>query len=339
MPIISPTPGDVHVNSTLTNMSIAYMQDASGFVADQVFTAIPSDKQSDIYWTWPRDVWNRDEMKERAPGAPTPGIGFNIARLPFYIPVFGIHHPIPDQVVSNVDDSVNYDAAATSLVTMKALIKREVSWVNTYFNYAAWGVGAQGAGARSAAFNPADPANNNLLYWSNAGSTPIEDLRSAMTYVQLRSGGFRPNTLTLSRPVADVLFDHPELIARVNAGQTPGGPAISNQDHLARILGLTRVLVMDGIINSAKQGLVEANAFFGGKSALLTFSQPTPNKMMPSAGYTFNWTGYLGATANGTRIKRFYVSKEASTYVEAETAFVQQITGQDCGYFFNNIIA
>ncbi len=338
MPIISPTPGDVHVNGTLTQMSIGYMQSETGFVADKVFPGIPSDKQSDIYWVWPRDSWNRDEMKERAPGAPSAGTSFNIARQPFYAPVQAIHHPIPDQVISNADDAVNYDAAATSLVSKKALIRRESSWINTYFNYAAWGAGAQGAGARSANFNPADGANNSLLYWNDAGSTPIEDIRSAMTYVQLRSGGFRPNIFTMSRAVADVLFDHPEIIARVNAGQTPNGPAVSNEDVLARILGLDQVLVMDGIINAAKEGLAENNQFFGGKSALLTYSAKVPNKMMPSAGYTFNWTGYLGATQNGTRIKRFYVAKEASTYVEAETAFSQQVTGQDCGYFFANIV-
>jgi hypothetical protein len=31
----NPTAGDVHVNRPLTNISIAYMQDAAGFVADR----------------------------------------------------------------------------------------------------------------------------------------------------------------------------------------------------------------------------------------------------------------------------------------------------------------
>src|SRR4051812_20622056 len=98
MPIISPTPGDVHVNGTLSNVSLAYMQNAAGFVADRVFPTVPVAKQSDTYWIWPRENWNRDEMKVRAPGAQTAGTGMTVSRAPYYAEVRGLHHPIPDQV-------------------------------------------------------------------------------------------------------------------------------------------------------------------------------------------------------------------------------------------------
>lgn len=342
MPIISPTPGDVHVNAALTNMSLAYMQDEAGFVADKVFPNVPVTKQSDIYWVWPRDNWNRDDMKVRAPGAQTAGTGFEIAKAPYYCEVKGLHHPIPDQVVANADSPIGYDMAATNLVTRKALINRENGWIAKYFTAGQWTLQAKGAGTATAAgaYNPADNlgGNSDLLYWTNAASTPIEDIRKAMTFVQLRSGGFRPNKFTLSRLVADVLFDHPEIIARVNAGQTPGGPARSNESVLAQILGLDEVLVMDGIVNSAKEGLAEANAFFGGKHALLTYSPKVSGLMLPSAGYTFSWTGYLGATENGTRVKRFYMTAEASTWVEVETAYDQRVISAEMAFFFSNII-
>ena len=44
----NPTASDVHVNRPLTNISIAYTQDASTFVADKVFPNIPVAKQSAI---------------------------------------------------------------------------------------------------------------------------------------------------------------------------------------------------------------------------------------------------------------------------------------------------
>lgn len=342
MPIISPTPGDVHVNGTLTNVSLAYMQDEAGFVADKVFPNVPVAKQSDIYWVWPRDNWNRDEMKVRAPGAQTAGTSLQVARAPYYAEVRGLHHPIPDQIMANADSPLAYDSAATNLVTRKALINRETSWVGKYFVPGVWTLQATGATAATAAgsYDPTDGTftNNKLLFWNNAASTPIEDIRRAMTYVQLRSGGFRPTKFTMSRLVADVLFDHPEIIARVNAGQTPGGPARSNEAVLASILGLNEVLVMDGIVNAAAEGLTENNTFFGGKSALLSYSPATPSLMSPSAGYTFSWTGYLGATQNGTRIKRFYMVAEASTWVEVETAYDQRVTSAEMCFFFYNII-
>jgi hypothetical protein len=336
MPIISPTPGDVHVNAALTNVSLAYAQSEAGFVADKVFPNVPVAKQSDIYWVWPRGQWNTDDMKVRAPGAQTAGTNFPLSRAPYYAEVRGLHVPIPDQVMANADNPAGYDLAATNFVTRKAMINRETSWVGKYMvpegNATATAPGS---------FNPADNlgGNSRFVFWSSAASTPIEDIRKAMTFVQLRSGGFRPNTFTMTRLVADVLFDHPEIIARVNAGQTPGGPALSNEAVIARILGLDRVLVMDGIVNAAKEGLTEANAFFGGKNALLSYAPATPQLMTPSAGYTFAWTGYLGATQNGTRIKRFYMVAEASTWVEVETAYDQNLTSAEMAFFFSNIIA
>lgn len=342
MPIISPTPGDVHVNGTLTNVSLAYMQSAEGFVADKVFPNVPVGKQSDIYWVWPRAAWNRDDMKVRGPGAQTAGTNLTVARAPYYAEVRGIHHPIPDQVMANADSSLGYDAAATNYVSHKALINRETTWVSKYFTTGVWTLQAQGASSATAAgsYNPKDSlgGNSNLLYWNNAASTPIEDIRKAMTWVQLTSGGFRPTTFTMTRQVADVLFDHPEIIARVNAGQTPNGPAKSNETVLASILGLREVLVMDGVVNAAKEGVAEANAFFGGKSALLSYAPATPSLMTPSAGYTFSWTGYLGATTNGTRVKRFYMVAEASTWVEAETAYDMNLTSAEMCFFFYQII-
>ena len=65
---MNPTPGDVHVNVPLTNISIAYLQNASNFIASRVFPNIPVQKQSDRYYTYDRGEFNRDEMKERAAG-------------------------------------------------------------------------------------------------------------------------------------------------------------------------------------------------------------------------------------------------------------------------------
>jgi len=48
-----PTLGDVHVNRPLTNISVAYSQEAAGveFVAGRAFPAIPVENKSDLYWT------------------------------------------------------------------------------------------------------------------------------------------------------------------------------------------------------------------------------------------------------------------------------------------------
>src|ERR1017187_6613169 len=48
-----PTLQDVHVNRPLTNISVAYLQEAAGveFVADKAFPAVPVENKSDLYYT------------------------------------------------------------------------------------------------------------------------------------------------------------------------------------------------------------------------------------------------------------------------------------------------
>ena len=60
-----PTPSDVHVNAPLTNVSIAYMQDQTDFIADKAFPGIPVKKQSDRYYSYDKGNWFRAKAQRR----------------------------------------------------------------------------------------------------------------------------------------------------------------------------------------------------------------------------------------------------------------------------------
>lgn len=79
-----PSPRDVHVNAPLTNISIAYIQNAQNFIADRVFPMIPVQKQSDRYFEYTRDDWFRIEAQLRGPATESAGSGFNIDNTPTY---------------------------------------------------------------------------------------------------------------------------------------------------------------------------------------------------------------------------------------------------------------
>jgi len=328
---MQPTPGDVHVNSPLTNISIAYLQDASSFVADRVFPNIPVSKQSDRYYTYDRSFFNRDEMEERAPGTESAGSGYELDNTPTYFaPVYAFHHDIPDQVRNNTDMQVNPDRDATNLVTHKALIKREKLFVSKYFGGGIWTNDWDGVAS--------SPTGSQVLQWNDASSTPIENIRAAKRTV-LESTGFKPNTLVLGAAVADALYDHPDIVDRIKYGQTPGGPADVTTADLARLFKVDRVFVMESIENTAKEGQTAAHSFIGGKKALLCYAAPSPGLMVPTAGYTFSWTGHMGAGAMGGRIKKFRIEKEASDRVEIEMAFDQKLVSADLGFFWDTIVA
>lgn len=332
-----PTESDVHVNTPLTNMSVAFMQDAQNFVADRVFPNIPVTFQSDRYYTYDRGRFNADEMAVRAPSTESKGTGYTVDNSPTYAAkVWALHKDIDDQVRANSDSVLKPDADATNFLTVKALINRERAFVTNFFTTSIWTFQLFG--------DSSSADTDHFLKWSISTSTPIEDVRTAMTNVA-ESTGFRPNTLVLGRRVYDKLIDHPEFVDRVKYGTQGGqggiGSAASQvtKNILAQIFELDQVLVMDGIYNAAKEGLTNQHFFIGGKHALLCYSAPSPGLQVPSAGYTFSWNGYLGAGPQGQRITKFRMPHLKSDRVEIESAYDQKVISADLGCFFANAVA
>ena len=97
-------------------------------------------------------------------------------------------------------------------------------------------------------------------------------------------------------------------------------------------------MVMDAIQNSALEGATASNDFIAGDHALLCYSAPSPGLMTPSAGYTFNWTGYLGGAA-GVQMKRFRMEHLESDRVEIQAAYDQEVISSSLGYFFPSVLA
>jgi hypothetical protein len=329
-----PTLGDVHVNRPLTNISVAYSQEAAGveFVADRAFPAIPVENKSDLYYTYKRADFNRDEMQKRALATESAGSGYGLDSTGTYsCDVWALHKDVDDQIRGNSDTPLAPDRDATIFLTNKALIRRENVWAGQFFQHGIWTGEVAGQ---------ANSDSTHVTYWDYATSSPITDIRHAKTQMRLNSGGFVGNIGVFSRPVFDKLVDHPDFIDRTKYGQTAPNPAMATRRIIAEILELEEVLVMDAVYNTAVEGAAESNAFIGGLSAALFYRPRNPGLMTPSAGYTFNWTGLIGSTGGaGLRIKTFRMEHLASDRVEIDSAFAMQVIGKDCGFFFNNVIS
>jgi hypothetical protein len=329
MSAIQPGLGDVHVDRPLTNISLAFMQSAEGFVADKVFPQVPVQKQSDKYYTYDRGMFNRDEMELRAPGTESAGATYKISQDSYSADLWALHVNIADQVRANADSPLSPDREGTEFLTLKALIRRERAWAARYFVNSVWGTSVTGVSSA--------PGASQVQQWNEAASTPIENLRLAIRTVH-ESTGFRPNTLTLGRVVFDTLLDHPDLVGRIDRGQTTG-PALVARQTMAALFEVDNVYVMDAISNTAREGATNAHSFIGGKHALVTYRPASPGLMTPSAGYTFTWQGLLGGGVLGSRISRFRMEHLKSDRLEIEQAFDQKLVASELGYFFNTVVA
>ena len=61
--------------------------------------------------------------------------------------------------------------------------------------------------------------------------------------------------------------------------------------------------------------------------------------MTPSAGYIFNWTGYLSGGFGAMDIRKFRMEHLKSDRVEGELAYDLKQVAADLGYFFDGIVA
>jgi hypothetical protein len=338
-----PTAGDVHVNVPLTQISIAYMQDAGGFVADSVFPNIPVVKQSDRYFRYDRSDFWRNQFAKRAPGTETAGGGWKIDSTPTYFAdVWGLHKDIDDQIRANADQPLDMDRDATIWLTQQALISREVTWASKYFTTGVW-TGIDGS-TGDVTGEASSPSGNQVLQWDAANSTPIQDVKKYNDDIHLRTG-MRANKLVLGRQVWTKLSDNAELIDRVkySGGVGNGTPAKISLQAAAALMEIDEVAIMDGIqATSSENPTFETSlttAFIAGKNGLLVYSNPTPSLMQPSGGYTFSWSGLLGAGSKGQRISKFRMEWLKADRCEAEMAFDQKIVAPDCGVFFSGLVA
>lgn len=331
---MKPDLGAVHVNRPLTNISIAYIQGATNFVAAEVFPVIPVNNQSDRYFKYNKSDFRRDEMKKRAPGAESAGGGYAIDNTPsYYCDLWAYHKDVADVIRSNSDAPLNPDRDATIFCTQKALIRREKIFAANFLTTSVWATDVAGVAA--------SPSGSQVLQWNDAASTPIDDIQAGTTAI-LRSTGFKPNRLVLGYEVFAKLKNHPDIIDRVKftQGIADNQTVRVNQQALAYLFDVERVLVMEASEDTSAEGsTTEANAFIGGKKALLCYAAPQPSLQLPSAGYTFSWTGYTGAGPDGNRVKRFRMDALASDRVEIEMALDMKVVASDCGYFFNSVVA
>jgi hypothetical protein len=313
-----PTTGDVHVNAPLTNISIAYIQKKDNFIADKVFPNVPVQKQSDRYFSYPKGNWFRTEAKVRAPGTESAGSGWTVDNTPTYFaPIIAVHKDVDDQIRNNADPAIDMDRDATEFVTQQCLLKRDLDWKTRYFTTGLWS---------------ADVTPGTL--WSAGGSTPIEDIQAQISFIH-KNTGFKPNKLVLSASVWYVLKNHAEFLDRIKYTQT----GMVSTGLLAAVLELDEVIIANAVQNTAVENATDALDFIFGKSALLCYANPSPSLLTPSAGYTFSWTGYLGAGAAGNRMKRFRMEQLASDRLECEMAYDMKLVAADLGVFFSNVIA
>jgi hypothetical protein len=308
----------------LTQISIAWMQDADEFVASKAFPTLPVEKQGDRYYVYERSFFYRNEMKPRAPATESEGGGWEVDNTPTYFcDPYALHKDIDDQIRSNADPVINMDRDATEYLSLQAKLNQEILWAAEYFTTGVWTGGTGGT----------DITPSTL--WDASGGDPIGDIDLEKEVVKSQTG-YTPNLLVLGARAFRGIKNNSDVVDRIKYTQK----GIVTLDMMAGLFGVDRVMVAGGVRNSAAEGVTPSYDFIAGSNdALLVYAAPRPSLLHPTGGYTFSWTGYLGAGPEGNRISRFRMEHLKSDRVEIEQAFDQKLVSSVMGAFFSNAVA
>jgi len=317
---------DVHIDQPLTDLTTAYLQSETEFIAARWFPIVTVQKQSDRYFAFPKQTFFRNRSGLWVPGTAMPQSKFDVDNTPSYSAQFrAFEYADRWDLRDNADSALNWDRAVAEFTTRVLLLGREIDVVGTYFKAGVWNTNYTGG---------VDFPVSGVSKWDDyAGSTPIEDVRAARMAIK-QSTGFTPNTMVMSEMVYEVLADHPDIKELYKYTQA----AVLTPELVARAFRVPTLLIGGSIqITSVEGAASETYDWIYGKHCWLGYIAPRPALMTPSAGYIF---GYRPSFATGFDIaqERIPDRRVKADFVQALTCYDPKVVGTDLGAFFANAV-
>ena len=321
-----PDKSSLHVDTLLTNNSIAFMNEATDFIADKVFPVVQVNKPSDIYPVYSTDSFMRARAKVRNSGEESAGDGWDIDVTNTYQTLRrDFHFDLDVDDVATADEVFNMEDDALDYIMNAQLLTKEETFMTNYFGTTIWDTDLTGVSGT--------PGAGQFQRWDEGGSNPVRDIRNAALTIQQNTGK-RPNTLVVSAPVMTALEENASVVSRIQ--HTHGG-SITTQ-ILAELLRIDRVLIANAVKDDSDAGAALSMAFMAARDgALLCYSAPRPGVKTPSAGYTFAWK--LPESGLPISISRFDMPHLKSERIEGSMAYDQRVISSALGVYFTTAIA
>lgn len=311
-----------HTDKPLTNILLSYDQTDDAFIADKVFRTVGVSKSTDFFYEIPLGEMNRLHMQKRARGAAPAIAGFDYNKIAFLLEIYALMTGQTDEDDVDMDEILDWDMDATNFLWTQSKLRREKSFNDGFFKAGVWQHDYAGV--------TGTPTSVQFKKWSDDASTPIKDVKRARKDVLRRTGKLL-NTMTIDWDTKDVLLEHPEIVDRVDHGQTTG-PAKVTMDHLKSLFEMDEIHVGYAVENSANEGAAEIdNDFVMNNGCLLTHTPARPGKRVAASGYNFVWKVY---SENGMRMRKHRADLELTDFKIIDDAYAQKQVSAELGVFF-----
>ena len=302
--------GSFKPNIYLTNLSMAYFQEASRYVAKSIFPICPVQLSSARFYTFSKADLLRDNVSRKPQfGKVAP------AQMGQMDQSYSCH---VDQVIVGIDQisTLNYQRtnapgvadprrAKVKFIAEQMLLHQDIVFAENFFKAGVWANEWTGS-------DKYVKADKTFIKFTDANGDPIVFFDDLCTEIEQNTGR-RPNRLGLGKETFNALKAHPAVLERVKFGGSSANPATVNERVLAELFGIEQVKVLSSIYNAAPLGADEdMNFICDPKAAILAYATNAPAIDEPSAGYIFTWD-MLG---NGQYMPTMQYEGESGTHSE-----------------------
>ena len=324
---------DVHVDSALTNLAVAYFQKPAKFIANKVAPIVPVAKASGKYFVHSKADMMRDEAKRRSPGQKFARTGAGVSTATYACEEFSLEHVLPDEIRANWDSPLAADQAAIRQLMQQLLIRRERAFVSAALGTSIWGNDVAG--------HASTVDSTHHVFFDNASADIINTLHSWTNTVE-KNTSFRPNRFVTTPDVVRVMMNDADILDRhkYTSSEPISLKAIANLCGIGSPDDPGEIVQMSASYNTAAENATASMSWMAGDVGLLMYAAPSPQIDAPSALYTFSWSDFDRAVAaSGAAAIDVYREEGIKSDIYRGIAhFDVVVAASDCGVYFSDLL-
>ncbi len=320
-------------NNYLTNLSVAHFQPDDWFVSPFVFPILPVQLSTSYYYKFNKADLARDNVQRKPE--------FGKVRPMIFGTDKEIYSCEVDQVIIGLDQirSQDYSRAGTPgisdprrakvrLATEQMKLHMDRVFAEGFFKAGVWSTEYEGKSTT--------PSTGEFWKFDNANFDPINFFGGLRTKM-MQNGRRKPNVLALGVEAYEGLKQNPDILDRVKYSGSTANPATINQNVLAQLLEIDRVVVLNSVYNAGALGVEDMQFVCDSKAALLCYAAPNPGIDIATAGMTFAWD-MLG---NGQYLAFDQWEGEKGThteFIEGLCSYTPKKVCDELGYFLKDCV-
>lgn len=272
-------------NNYLTNMSVAYFQPDDWFVSPFIFPIVPVQLSTSYYYIFSKGDLARDNVARKPENGKVTPMMFGSTQDLYSCQV--------DQIIVGLDQIRTLDyqrsgapgmadprRARVRIATEQLKLHMDRTFAEGYFKSGIWSNEYTGTSST--------PSGKQFYKFNDANFDPVGFFGTLRTEM-MKNGRRRPNVLALGVEAYEGLKSNPDILERVKYSGSTANPATINQNVLAQLLEIDRVVVLNSTYNAGGYGTEDMQFICDSKGALLCYAAPNPAIDEASAGYTFAW--------------------------------------------------